>query len=444
MTIWPGTAHLYPVVPLVSALQSAGHEVVIASHPDVAATITSVGLTALPLGERAGMPTARAAAQPVPPGMDEELDRVAAALALDGEDHHPWGDFRQFVLPATWEFHPAGASSAQPMPGIDDLVAYARVWQPDLVVWDPAFPSAAVAARAAGAAHARLLWGPDYWGWITERLAAARADGSAAGAESPLARAVRPVAERHGVEVDEELLLGQWTIDTMPAPMRLPTRTVLVPMRWVPFTGAAPIPPWLREAPKRPRVALSLGVSVRQFFKGGEEFVGALLESVADLDIDVIATLDASQIADFRVPPNVRTVDYVPLTQLLPSCSAFIHHGGMGSFAAATATRTPQLIVDGDIKIVVEHADGTTTSSSHKHMDMRPTSAYVLSRGAGLLLDQKKHSVEELTKRLARVLDEPSFQAGARRIHEEMMATPSPHDLVPQLERLSARHRSRP
>ncbi len=114
----------------------------------------------------------------------------------------------------------------------------------------------------------------------------------------------------------------------------------------------------------------------------------------------------------------------------------------MGSFAAATATRTPQLIVDGDIRIAVEHDDGTTTTSTYKHMDMRPTSSYVVSRGAGLTLDEKKHSVEELTKRLARVLDEPSFQAGARRIHEEMMATPSPHDLVPQLERLSARHRN--
>ena len=36
LTPWPNPAHLYPIVPLAWALQSAGHEVCIASHAALA------------------------------------------------------------------------------------------------------------------------------------------------------------------------------------------------------------------------------------------------------------------------------------------------------------------------------------------------------------------------------------------------------------------------
>ncbi|MFI5557485.1 nucleotide disphospho-sugar-binding domain-containing protein [Streptomyces sp. NPDC051738] len=441
MTVWPAAAHLYPVVPLAWALHSAGHEVVVASHPDMASTIASVGLTSIPLGDAQSMPSPRAATRPVPPAMTEELDAIERALDLPPADADPWKMFRTFVLPAIWDFHPADATPATPPPGIDDLVSFCRFWQPDLVIWDPCWPSAAVAAQASGAAHARLLWGLDYWSWVTERIGGLAPE-TRAGVDHPLARAVRPVADHYGVDVDDELLLGQWTIDPIPSAMRLPTDNRVVPVRWVPFTGTGAVPPWLRQAPDRPRVALSLGVSVRQFFKDGEEFIAAMLRSVADLDVEVVATLDSAQTQGIDVPRNVRTVDYVPLTQLLPSCSAIVHHGGIGTFGAASAMRVPQLVTVGDIEIGVQHDDGTHTSFTAKHMDAPPTSQYVLSRGAGLVLDRAEHSVEEMSKRLARVLNEPSFQAGADRVHEELLATPSPHDIVPLLERLTGNRRN--
>ncbi|MGP4052591.1 nucleotide disphospho-sugar-binding domain-containing protein [Streptomyces sp. 2A115] len=442
MAVWPAPAHLYPVVPLAWALQSAGHEVVIASHPNMAATISSVGLTAVPLGDAGSMPTPRAATRPVPPAMDEELDRVEKTLGVHPSDY-PWDIFRRFILPAIWDFHPAHASPSAPQPGIDDLVSYARAWQPDLVIWDPCWPSAAVAARVSGAAHVRLLWGLDYWGWVTERFAKLVHSGGAVRVENPLLHSVRPVAERYGIDVDEELLLGQWTIDPLPNGMQLTTNALTVPVRWVPFTGTGPLPQWLREAAERPRVAISLGVSVRQFFKDSEALITTMLASVADLNIEVVATLDKEQTAGIHVPRNVRAVDYLPLNQLLPSCSAIIHHGGIGTFAASAAMRVPQLITDGEAEIVVQHDDGTLTSFTHKHMDAPPTSEYVLAHGAGLVLDREKHSADELSKQLARVLAEPSFQAGADRIHDRMLATPSPHDVVPLLERMSSRYKTR-
>ncbi|MBD2830400.1 hypothetical protein ID875_27370 [Streptomyces globisporus] len=64
---------------------------------------------------------------------------------------------------------------------MDDLVALARRWRPDLVLWDPLCVPAAVAAEVTGAAHARFLWGQDNIAWLRakqlEAAAAARRRG---------------------------------------------------------------------------------------------------------------------------------------------------------------------------------------------------------------------------------------------------------------------------
>jgi len=264
-TVWPAPAHLYPLVPLAWALQSAGHEVCVASHPVLTETIAGVGLTPVPVGD----PTVPPMGPGKPyPAERARLDEVTRQLTLDPAQRDPWDIFYQFMLPAIWDFHPAGASPDQPRPGVDDLVEFARHWRPDLVLWDPCWPGAAVAARAVGAAQARLLWGQDYFAWSLDEFAAQRA-GAAALGEHPLVEAVGPVAQRHHVALDDELLRGQWTVDPVPTGARLSARTRTVAMRWVPFSAQTPAPPWLYEDPGRPRIGVSLGLSQRTYMKGG-------------------------------------------------------------------------------------------------------------------------------------------------------------------------------
>ena len=43
------------------------------------------------------------------------------------------------------------------------------------------------------------------------------------------------------------------------------------------------------------------------------------------------------------LPPTVRHESYVPLSRLLPRCSALVHHGGIGTLAQALAAGVPQL-----------------------------------------------------------------------------------------------------
>lgn len=201
------------------------------------------------------------------------------------------------------------------------------------------------------------------------------------------------------------------------------------------------MPSWLRPLPDRPRVGLSLGLSWRRYLEGGWDHVPALLDAVSGLDIEVVATLNAKQLAGVgELPGNVRAVDYVPLDQLVPTCSALIHHGGLATYSAAVSLNVPQLITDtltADV-LAVEEGGGMGAT---KHAASPVSVRRVLDEGAGLVLDIGTPSAEAMRERIARVLGEPSFREGAGRLREEHLAMPSPHDTVPVLEKLTARHR---
>ncbi|MZF55393.1 activator-dependent family glycosyltransferase [Streptomyces sp. SID5594] len=418
---WPATSHLYPAAPLAWALQSAGHEVVVASYPALADTVVAAGLTAVSLGAAAD--TAPKASLP-----DDELDVLAAALGPGPDEGHLWEFFRHRILPVLSFHYPGRAPDAEQRAMVDDLVSFARDWRPDLVLWDPAFLAAPVAARACGAAHARLMWGLDYFGWIRERCArlAARPGGNPVG--DPLVRLAEPMHRRFGYDSDEEMFLGQWTVDLMPPGMRLPLDTRSVSLRAVPYQQTSVMPPWLRERPERPRVCLTLGVTGRERFINSGVPLSEVLDMMSGLDVEVVATLNADQLASVgQVPPNVRTLDYVPLNQLLPTCSAIVHHGGFGTFAAAAAQRLPQLI--------------TGALSAWDRGVAMATARYVESRGAGLAMAVEGFTPEVMRKHLLTLLHDPSLGEGATELYHDLLATPSPADIVPVLEQLTARAR---
>src|SRR5687767_8753910 len=98
-TVYPSFAHLYPLVPYAWALQSAGHEVRVASHGSFAASIASTGLTPVSLGD----PQAHearltdGARQPPSPA---EVNAYVEAMALDPVSREHWIAFYQWELNA--------------------------------------------------------------------------------------------------------------------------------------------------------------------------------------------------------------------------------------------------------------------------------------------------------------------------------------------------------
>lgn len=423
LTVFPATSHLYTVVPLAWALQCAGHEVVVASpegvvDPKVIANITSSGLTAVSLGGREELTASLA---PLIAGAGPNRP----TLALDPDDENAWRTARAVLAGMFNAYYPPESAAGGRRPILDTLVEFARDWRPDLVLWDPLAPTGAVAARACGAAHARLLFGMDNIGLIRSKTRQELADPTSGLTEDPWMSWLGPVLERYGLDFTEETLVGQWTMDLTQSRMRHPLDLTYVPVRRVPYNGAAVLPEWLHARPERHRAVLTLGVSRRLLAGRHSGFpMREFFESVSGLDLELVATLNSEQLAVVgTLPDNVRAIEYVPLNQVLPSSSAIIHHGGGGTFAAAVAFKVPQLVVPLPM------------------WDEAVTARYVVRRRAGVAADPAAIDVDGMQKDLVRLIEEPSFRLGARDLYEDMLAAPSPKDVIPVLERLTAEHR---
>lgn len=413
-TSFAHNTHFFNMVPLAWAFRSMGHEVRVASQPALTDAVTQAGLTAVPVGE------------------DHAVQDFEQKQSNKNGDH-PEIDFAE-TRPeiVTWDFALGIQSMMTPLmfakvndTMVDDLVDFARNWRPDLVIWEPFTYAGAVAARVSGAAHARLLWGPDVFSRARGMFLDLVERQPEEHREDPLAEWLTWTLERYGHTFDEEIVTGQWTIDQEPASTRLGIRGQhIVPVRHVPYNGPAVVPDWLREPPTRPRVCLTLGTSAREVRGGDAVSLNDLVEATADLDIELVATLDASQREQLtRVPDNARLVDFVPMHALLPSCSAIIHHGGAGAWSTSLLEGVPQILV-ADIYDAVAKAER------------------IEELGAGLFQPPAELTPEGLRDKLTRVLKEPSFHEAAQRLRAEVLAEPSPADLVPLLERLAAEHRA--
>lgn len=405
-------AHYLGSVPLAWALRAAGHEVRVASQPALTGTITSAGLTAVPVGEDHTLLAAMAASAAEPgstPWNAVDLDPARPEVGS-------W-PFLQALNDRLPEMFFARANTESM---IDDLVAFARNWRPDLVIWEPFTLAGAVAAKAVGAAHARLLWGADLFGH--QRANYLRMRTERGGGPDALADWLTEVLERHGLVFDETAVRGQWSIDMMPASIRLPSADLTVPMRYVPYNGPAVVPDWLREPPARHRVCLTLGLTAR----GGANYLvgslGGLLDAIGDLDVEIVATLDAAQRAEVAaLPDNVRAVDFVPLHALLPTCSAIAHHGGAGTWSTAVAAGVPQLIFPS----VWDNAYRARRTAE---------------LGAGITVPQRELTPAGLREGLLRLLREPDLAEGADRLRRELTSEASPVEVVTTLEKLTAQH----
>jgi glycosyltransferase len=430
--LWPAPAHLYPFVPLAWALRNAGHEVTFVSHPHLAGPVAASGLPFVSMYGDAEAPPPQGPMADFPVGR-KEMQRINDALPVleDWAERMAWETVMNGFLPSMWEYCPFQASPDDPMPAMDGMVTFFRHWKPDLVIWDPCMPGAAVAAKAAGARQARQS-GTDYNGWYLDRIGRLTSGPDAIDVPNPFADTIRGMAEKYDVTIDHDLLYGEWTIDVMPKGMNFDVDTLKLLMRWIPYSAQTAMPEWLYPVPERPRIALSLGLSVRDFIKISWSWINVLMEALSELDVEVVATLNPGQLEEVGpLPANVRAVDYLPLDYLLPTCAAMIHHGGLGTMAPAAAAGVPQLIVD------FPEREGEPDHGFFRYKLAPVTGKYVTGFGAGAMMDLARPSVPVIREQVMRVVTDPSYRAGAARLRKEMLAAPSPSDLVPTLEKLT-------
>lgn len=399
------------LVPMAWALRTAGHEVRFASQPQFAATITQAGLTAVPVGR------------------DQESWRMSDEMAeanatLRAGVPAPY-DVVEHPEKITWDYLKPGFDRAvtwwhkmDNFPMVADLVAFAEHWRPDLVIWDPLNFAGSIAAKAVGAASARLTWGLDvfavgrdhYLRVMNEQPPSDRADA--------LANWLGANATRYGKEFSEDMVTGQFTIDQFPKSLQIEADLHYVRTRYVPYGGPAIVPDWLWAPPLRPRVAVTMGVTSTDLFGGYQMGMQELLDALGDLDLEIVATIaDKERDKLDRVPANTRIVSYVPMHALLPTCSAIIHHAGAATMGTAALYSLPQLAVP-------------------YHFDQPLLGDLLTAQGAGLSVHANVATGQAVRDSLVRLLAEPSFREGAVRLRDEVYSSPSPNELVPHLEKL--------
>jgi glycosyltransferase (activator-dependent family) len=406
--------HFIAMVAQAWALRTAGHEVRVATQPKLVDTVTRTGLTAVSVGR------------------DNQLWRVLEQRAPDrfeaakGGVAAPYDVAELPVEQITRDYLVEGYAQVVPWwhrmindPMTVDLVAFARGWQPDLVIWETNTYAGAIAAKACGAVHARLMWSLDYFG-RTRDIFLRLKEKQPEDVTDPLAGWLGSQAAKYGAEFSEDMTCGHFTLDYLPPSLRMDANLHYVPMRYVPYNGTAVVPRWLWEPPRRPRVAITLGVSAVQQFGGYAVNVQELLDSLADLDIEFVATLPDEERAKLeRIPANIRIVPFVPLHALVPTCSAVIHHTGPGTMLTTALYGVPHLALP-------------------KQYDEPFLAARLAEQGAGLALPATKATGPRIREYLLRLLGDESFTAGAAKLQAEMQAMPTPNELVGRLETLVA------
>jgi glycosyltransferase (activator-dependent family) len=410
----PHPTHFQPMLPLAWALRAAGHEVRVAGHPDLTPTATGGGLTVVPVGR---------------PGWyrDDvyEPELYARLMGNGASDFLGAFDWPR-TDPAAWSWEgllgmekvliSALFAGINHDPLIDELVAYARRWQPDLVIWEQLTVAGAVAAELLGVPHARFVYGLDFIGRARQEFVRLRDLQPLAHREDPTREWLEEVMRQRGGTWTERLRTGTFTLDTAVPSTRLDVEGHTVSLRYIPYNGPSTVPEWLREPAGRRRVCLTLGLSNE--IEDTTLTVGEILAGLADVDAEVVATLgtdDAAAVGD--LPENVRLVDFVPLHDLLPTCSAIVHLGGLGSRLTASYHGVPQLVLGNgyDTMIVARRQE---------------------ELGAGLCLPADSATPEAIREHVVRLLDDPTLAAGAARLRDEMHAEPSPADVVVTLERM--------
>ena len=120
----------------------------------------------------------------------------------------------------------------------------------------------------------------------------------------------------------------------------MPGRTVVDP-KTVRDVGTAVRISWDSRAPTFVFSTSTVGDAIMHgtaFFRAAAAACGLLRER------GLLLTKYPHQIpAD--LPPGVRHVAFAPFRQLLPRCAAIVHHGGIGTTAAALTAATPQLVL---------------------------------------------------------------------------------------------------
>jgi len=370
----PQSGHLLPLLPLAQAFRARGDAVVVASGPDVAEAVSGRGLSFRAVG----------------PTLNSLFGALAARTrGVPGDGLGPWR-VQGYFVPRL--FGEVGTALV-----VDDLLALCREIEPDLLVFEPYLFAAPLVAAITGTPAVLHSIGP-----LIER-----------GVLDLVADAVSPIWREFGLDVPPAAGAYCGTTLTVCPPLLDPAAAALEGARALrpaplPLEGPPALPVSFPDA-QRPLVYLTLGT----FSNNAVDLFGLVLGALADEPVNVLATIgrdnDPSALAP--LPPNARVERYVEQAELLPHCSAVIHHAGAGTMFGVLAHGLPSLVLP-------QSADNFVNA------------AMLADAGAAAVLMPGEVTETAVRHGLGVALDTAGLRLRAQRLAGELGAMPSPEEVV--------------
>ncbi|MFE5138572.1 glycosyltransferase [Streptomyces fagopyri] len=360
----PLIGHLLPQFPLARALRGQGHAVAFSTPEVMAPHLAPEDFELLLSG----------------PSSQEVTGEVARRTGAD------------ILFSATSQLVGEYFAGARVDLSLDDALAGARYWEPDLIVHEHLDFVGPLVAAVLKVPSAALAVAPALEPETARALAAT----------------VRARYLERGLQIPSQVPPGQWLLDLCPPSLQ---RRGALPMPPRERVAVRPEPhrgpdgaPRARRVPggNRPRVLVSFDTA-----SGASTGLGPVLRSLSALDIDLVATPGGDPVVD--PGPQAGRIELLPFTpaaELLENVSAVVHHGGPGITFGAAARGIPAVVVPGSV--------GQERQAER-----------LASTGAGLALPLRDRHPAQVTAALDRLLADPGFTLAAHRLRDEIAAMPS-------------------
>jgi UDP:flavonoid glycosyltransferase YjiC (YdhE family) len=171
---------------------------------------------------------------------------------------------------------------------------------------------------------------------------------------------------------------------------------------------------------RRERVLVSLSTV---WFEGQQDAAQRVLDALAELPLDAVATVDESIAAGrLQVPSNVELLGVTPHCELMSTASLVVGHGGHATTMLALAHDLPLLIVP-----------------QHPRLDQPLIGHIVMTRGAGLALEQDA-TTEQLREALVTITTRESYAEAAALIGARLRRQDGAARAAEIIEAIAAEH----
>jgi UDP:flavonoid glycosyltransferase YjiC (YdhE family) len=359
------------MLPLAHAIAARGHDVLWVASDDVCERLRAQGFEAFAAGLADG-------------ATSENMTERFPELLTMAESARPEFAFSKIF----------GTPSAAPM--LQELLPVAQGWSPDLMLCEQ--------LELAGPIVAALLEVPNVTHGLghplPERLL------TCVGEE------MTALWREHGLQrPDHAGTYKHLYLDIYPDPLKtFPSPHIA---NFLPLCPYAP-GPRAEDPPGRPLVYVTFGT----VFNKDLTTIGAVVEGVRELDVDVLVTLGpgADPAGLGAQPDNVDVRDYVPQEETLARAAAVVSHAGSGTFLAALAHGLPQVALP-------QNADQFWNAQAGA------------KAGVAREVAPGEISSARVRAELECVLGDSSFADAARRMAQEIAAMPGPDEVALELER---------